>query len=105
VTDALTVADSAGDVQAIEGRIRAQGQPVRAKTPTFIAEFQLCATDERALRIRLDAGRNIYNAALGEALRRLDLMRESKAYQAARAMPKGKDRAAAFSEECPQVQG
>ena len=73
---------------------------MRAKTPTFIAEFQLCATpaDERALRIRLDAGRNIYNAALGEALRRLNLMRESKAYQAARAMPKGKDRAAAYRD-------
>jgi putative transposase len=72
---------------------------MRAKTPTFIAEFQLRTTpaDERALRIRLDAGRNIYNAALGEALRRLDLMRESKAYRAARAM-KGKDRAAAFRD-------
>ena len=64
---------------------------MRAKTPTFIAEFQLCATpaDERALRIRLDAGRNIYNAALGEALRRLDLMRESKAHQAACKLPRG----------------
>jgi putative transposase len=32
----------------------------------------------------LDAARNIGNAALGEGLRCLDLMRESKAYQAAK---------------------
>ena len=63
----------------------------KCRTPTFIAEFQLRTTpvDERALRIRLDAGRNIYNAALGEALRRLDLMRESRAYQAASKLPRG----------------
>jgi putative transposase len=35
----------------------------------------------------LDAARNIANA--GEGLRRLDLMRESKAYQAARKMSRG----------------
>jgi putative transposase len=67
----------------------------RAGTPSFIAEFPLRTTpaDERAL---LDAGRNIYNAALGEALRRLDLMRESRAWQAARKAPKGKARTDAF---------
>jgi hypothetical protein len=37
----------------------------------------------------LDAARNIANAVLGEGLRRLDLMRESKAYQAARKMSPG----------------
>ena len=70
----------------------------RADTDSFIAEFPLptTAADERALRIRLDAGRNIYNAALGEALRRLDLMRESRASQAARALPKGRERSGAF---------
>ena len=72
----------------------------RSKTPTFIAEFQLRTTpaDECALRIRLDAARQIYNAALGEALRRLKLMRESKAWKAARGMPKGKERNEAFKE-------
>ena len=71
---------------------------MRAKSPSFIAEFPLRTTpsDERAMRVRLDAARNIYNAALGEALRRLDLMRQSRASQAARAMPKGKDRTDAF---------
>jgi putative transposase len=63
---------------------------MRKKTPSFIAEFPLSTTpaDERELSIRLDAARQIYNASLGESLRRLDLMRESKAWQAAQAMPK-----------------
>jgi len=63
---------------------------MRKKTPSFIAEFPLATTraDERELSIRLDAARQIYNACLGESLRRLDLMRESKAWQAAQAMPK-----------------
>ena len=63
---------------------------MRKKTPSFIAEFPLATTraDERELPIRLDAARQIYNACLGESLRRLDLMRESKAWQAAQAMPK-----------------
>ena len=39
----------------------------RAQTPSFIAEFSLRTTplDERELATRLDAARNIYNAALG----------------------------------------
>jgi putative transposase len=62
---------------------------MRKKTPSFIAEFPLPTTpaDDRELSIRLDAARNIYNACLGESLRRLDLMRESKAWQAAQLMP------------------
>jgi len=77
----------------------------RAKTPSFVAEIPLrtTAADEAALEMRLDAARNIYNAALGESLRRLDLMRESLEWRRARAMPKGeprsverKARAAAF---------
>ena len=48
--------------------------------------------------MRLDAVRNLYNTCLREALRRLDLMRQSKAYQAARALPKGKDRTEAFKD-------
>jgi putative transposase len=39
---------------------------------------------------------DLYNACLRESLRRLDLMRESKAYRAARILPKGKARIAAF---------
>src|SRR5260370_42361453 len=68
---------------------------MRKKAPSFIAEFSLLTTpaDERELSIRLDAARNIYNACLGESLRRLDLMRESKAWQAAQGMPKHTEKA------------
>ena len=40
----------------------------RAKTPSFVAEIPLrtTAADEATLETRLDAARNIYNAALGE---------------------------------------
>jgi transposase len=55
------------------------------------------------MAIRFDVARQAYNACLSETLRRLDLMRESKAYQAARKLPKGeknthaaKERAKAF---------
>jgi len=62
---------------------------MRSKTPSFVAEFPLQTTpaDDAALSIRLDGARNIYNASLGESLRRLDLMRESLDWQRARAMP------------------
>ena len=45
---------------------------------------------------RFEAGRRLTNAVLGDALKALDLMRQSKAWQAARAMPKGKERSEAF---------
>jgi hypothetical protein len=69
-------------------------------TETFIHEILLITTphDEAVLDVRLDAGRNLYNACLRESLRRLDLMRESKIFQAARKMSKGKERTALFSE-------
>ena len=73
---------------------------MRAKTPSFIAEFPLrtSAADERELAIRLDAARQIYNAVLGESLRVLALMRESKDWQRAREMPKGTARNTLFNE-------
>ena len=68
---------------------------------TFIHEIPLKTTPhiESVLDVRLYAAQCLYNACLGEALRRLDLMRESKAYQAARKLPnctKKKDRGEAF---------
>ncbi|AOU98283.1 hypothetical protein BI364_10200 [Acidihalobacter yilgarnensis] len=42
------------------------------------------------LSVRFEAGRQLYNAVLGEALRRLDLMKQSRVWQAARKMTKGK---------------
>ena len=63
----------------------------RAKTPSFITELPLrvSPSDERTLLIRLDVARQAYNACLSEALRRLELMRQSKAYQSACKLPKG----------------
>jgi hypothetical protein len=75
----------------------------RTATPTFICELPLilASDDERRLCIRLDCARQIYNAVLGESLSRLGLLHQSKAFQAARAMPKRskeqqRERSAAF---------
>jgi hypothetical protein len=48
----------------------------RKHTPSFILELPLRTSpaDKRACAIMLDAARNIGNAALGEGLRRLDLI-------------------------------
>ena len=76
----------------------------RKGTATFIVERPLVvsACDEREMLVRLELARQLSNACLGEALRRLDLMRESLAYARAREMPKtvgkksNKQRAAVF---------
>jgi hypothetical protein len=69
----------------------------RIKTPSFVAEFplQTTAADEAALDTRLNAARNLYNACQQEALRRLALMRQSKAWQDARKLPR-KERGKAY---------
>ena len=56
------------------------------------------ATDERVLLSRFEAGRQLYNACLGEAMRRLRLVKQSKLYQNAKKI-KGnkKERSAAFA--------
>ncbi len=48
------------------------------------------------LNARLEAGRKVYNACLGEALKRARRRRERRAYQTARRLPQGKERTAAF---------
>jgi hypothetical protein len=70
----------------------------RKSTASFILELPLRTkpADARECGIILRASQNIYNAVLGEALKRIDLMRASAAFQAARAMPKGKARSDAF---------
>jgi transposase len=66
----------------------------KAKTPSFITEIPLQASPshEKRLLARLEAARQVYNACLGESLKRLALLRQSKAYQAARKMPRGPKR-------------
>jgi putative transposase len=64
----------------------------KAKTDSFIVEIPLAIapSEERCLLARLEAARQTYNACLGESLKRLGLLRQSKAYQAAQKMPRGK---------------
>ncbi len=63
----------------------------RRKTPSFIAEFPAAVSAATAyeLAVRLDAARQVYNACLGEALRRREQVRSSEIWRAAGAMPKG----------------
>lgn len=77
----------------------------RSKTDSFVAEIPLRASSKqiRKALARFEAGRQIYNACLGEALKRRDQMVRSKIYRKALAMPAGteeerKARAEAFKE-------
>ena len=72
----------------------------KKKTDSFILEIPLKVTpsEENRLLARLEAARQVYNACLGESLKRLRLKRQSKAYQAALKMPKGKARMLAFRD-------
>ena len=65
---------------------------------SFILELGLKTSpeQEKMLLVRLDCARQLYNACLGEALRRLKLMKESQWYQATVKLPKGKDRTREF---------
>ena len=74
--------------------------------PSFVLELPLVVPphESRVLSVRFEAGRQLYNAVLGESLRRLDLMKQSKAWRAVRTLPKGapkspeqKARSAAFA--------
>ena len=53
------------------------------RTPSFVCEVALRVSpaQERTLLARLEAARQVYNACLGQARRRVRLVRESKAYQ------------------------
>ena len=63
----------------------------KSTTPSFICEVPLhvLVSQESILQTRFEAARQCYNALLGEALRRLRLMQQSQAYQAARKIPRG----------------
>ena len=60
------------------------------RTPSFVCEVPLRVSppQERALLARLEAARQVYNACLGQARRRVRLVRESKAFQHARTLPR-----------------
>ena len=63
---------------------------MRSKTPSFVTELPLKTTmaDEATILVRLDAGRQLYHACLGEALKRIGLIRQSKEYQEILKLPK-----------------
>ena len=67
------------------------------KDAAFITELRLKVNraQERRLLVRLEAARQVYNACLGESLKRLKLMRESREYQAVRKLPKGEPKSEA----------
>jgi hypothetical protein len=50
--------------------------------------LRVSRTQERTLLARLEAARQVYNACLGQARRRVRLVRESRAYQRARMLPR-----------------
>jgi len=62
----------------------------KSKTPTFILELAIVSSprDEVELNARFEAARQLYNACLNEAKRRLDLLRQSNEFQHAKRMPK-----------------
>jgi putative transposase len=62
----------------------------RKTTPSFIFEVELIITSqqEKELDARFNAGLRLYNACLGEAMRRMELVRNSEAYKVAKKLPK-----------------
>ena len=70
-------------------RSRSADDPPR-HTPSFVCEVPLrvSRTQERTLLARLEAARQVYNACLGQARRRVRLVRQSKAFQRARMLPR-----------------
>lgn len=63
-----------------------------SRTPSFVTELPLVVMppEERQLIVRLDVARQVYNACLGESLKRLELMGQSRIYQAARRLPRAR---------------
>jgi transposase len=71
----------------------------KSKTPSFVCEVPLRVIEhqERILEARFEAGRQLYNALLGEARKRLALVRQSIWYTKAKKTKDKKERQAHFS--------
>jgi len=71
----------------------------KSKSDSFVLELPLKVNpaQERQLLVRLDCARQLYNACLSEALRRLTLMRQSRAWREAILIKKGKAKTESFS--------
>ena len=72
----------------------------RSQSSSFITELPLVVDSltEKNLLARFQAGRQLYNACLHEAMVRMNLLKNSDAYIKAKKLPKGKARTAAFKE-------
>jgi putative transposase len=76
-------------------------EPAKKRTPSFVCEIPLRVTpaQQRTLLARFEAARQVYNACLGEARRRVRLIQQAKVYQQARKLPKDDpQRAALFAQ-------
>ncbi len=72
----------------------------RSQTNSFITEVPLTVDSrtEKILLARFQAGRQLYNACLHEAMVRMNLVKSSDAYTRAKKMHKGKARTTAFKQ-------
>ena len=70
-------------------RPRSADDPPNARPPLSCeVPLRVSRAQERALLARLEAARQVYNACLGEARRRVRLVRQSRAFQHARTLPR-----------------
>ena len=83
------------DVPVARGRLpspdgEAGSSRTRRRTSSFVCDVPLRVgpTEHRVLAARLEAARALYNACLGEARTRWFLVKQSRAYQHARTLPK-----------------
>lgn len=77
----------------------------RSKTPSFILELPLVVSSQADAELlsRFQAGRQLYNACLNEAMRRMEKLQGSAEYQAAKLLPrKSKQSVEAFSNASKQ---
>ncbi len=72
----------------------------RSKTSSFITELPLVVDSqtEKKLLAKFQAGRQLYNACLHEAMVRMNWVKNSEAYIQAKKLAKGQARTTAFSE-------
>ncbi|MEI6141206.1 MAG: hypothetical protein WCP85_18195, partial [Mariniphaga sp.] len=65
-------------------------KPKKVKTPSFILELPLKVSrrNEKIILSQLESARKLYNASLGEAKRRANLIRQSRIFDKARKIPR-----------------
>ena len=70
----------------------------KSKTPSFIAELplQVSQEEQKMLLKRFEVGRFFYNACLGEALKRLNRLRQSREFQKAKQEKDKKEKTSCF---------